>query len=898
MGGDPGGLPTGTVTFLFSDVEGANAGAPDEAVRAALVAHRGHVFKTIGEAFYVAFTSPEDALAGARAAQLAPGARAVRIAIHTGTSDERDGDYFGPTVNRVARLLAIGHGGQVLVSEMTTELVRTLLPPATALRDLGTYRLKDLTRAERVFQLTGAGLADDFPPLTSLDAFSNNLPQQVTTFVGRETVVADISALIRRERLVTVVGSGGIGKTRTTLEVGTRSLSAYGDGVWFVELATISAPPLVASAVAQAVDVTLLADENPLAALGSALQAKRLLLILDNCEHLLDAVVPLVESLLRRCPWLTILTSSRQPLAISGETTYRMPSLAVPAPAEVAINPEAVAGFEAIALFTERARAADPSFSLTAASAPIVADICRRLDGIALAIELAAARVKLLGPAQLRRRLDERFRILTTGNRAALPRQQTLRALIDWSFDLLSAQERDLFARLGIFVDGFTVDAAVALFDRESSDEFEIFDGLASLVEKSLVIADLAGATPRYRLLESMREYAAEKLRATSDFEPIARRYLAHLHDLFVRAGDERERTGRESAESGLPAEIDNARAALDWALDHGEPHAAATLFGATPLWERLGLFEEGIARAERLIAALPSSEAHGERARLSRRLASLFAGSGHHTVALDAAARAVDLAREANEPDALADALVEHAIALVRQARYPEARAALDEAERVPATPWRQLDLLRMRGNLAASEYDHAAAANAFETLMNLQHVAGNGRGHAIATLKLAETTHAQNFTPRAIALVREILPNVVKIGDLVLHAAVQTNLAGYLVASADLEGARAAAASAIALYRRTDPTSIYVTLALAHLALVFAASGQSEHAARLDGYCAARLSEIGFKATITEQITFDGLETILAETIEPARRAALSLAGASLGAEEAIELGLAAGA
>ncbi len=640
--------------------------------------------------------------------------------------------------------------------------------------------------------------------------------------------------------------------------------------------------------------MTLLADEKPLAALAGALQAKRLLLILDNCEHLLDAVVPLVESLLRRCPWIAILTSSRQPLGISGETTYRMPSLAVPPPEEVAASPESIAGFEAIALFTERARAADPSFALTAANAPIVADICRRLDGIALAIELAAARLKLLGPAQLRRRLDERFRILTTGNRAALPRQQTLRALIDWSFDLLSAQERDLFTRLGVFVDGFTVDAAVALFDRETSDEFEIFDGLASLVEKSLVVADLGGAAPRYRLLETMRDYAAERLRASGEFDAIASRQLAHLHGLFVRAGEERERSGRESAEDGLALEIDNARAALEWALERGEERVAATLFGATPLWERLGFYEEGIARAQRLIAAQPPDAAHTERARLSMRLASLWAGSGHHVVALEAAAGAVATARAANDPSALADALVEHAIALIRRKRYAEAAAALDEAERVPVTPWRRLDLLRARGNLAASARDHEAAARAFETLMNLQRTAGNGRGHAIAVLKLAETTHAQNQTPRAIELVREILPHAVLLGDSALHANVQTNLAGYLVASADLDGARAAATAAIALYRRTDATSIYVTLALAHLAFVCAASTESERAARLGGYCDARLREIGFQASITEQITFDGLEIILSEALEPDRRAALACEGAALGADEAIALAL----
>jgi predicted ATPase/class 3 adenylate cyclase len=547
-------VPSGTVTFVFTDIEGSTVrwdrdrAAMQDAVqrhdgimRAAIAAHAGHVFKTIGDAFCAAFSLPEDAVSAMLAAQRALGAEdfaavdgiRVRMAIHTGTADERDGDYFGPAVNRVARLLAIAHGGQVLLSGVTSDLVQGSLPAQASLRDLGEHRLKDLARPEYVYQLLAPDLAAEFPPLRSLNTMANNLPLQLTSFVGREAEIEKIAALLGQHRLVTLVGSGGVGKTRTSLQVAANQVDGSGDGVWFVELAPLSSGDSVPATIAHTVGVTL-GDGDPITQLVAALKSKRMLIVFDNCEHLVEAAARVVSALMSGCPQIKIIASSRQALGITGEATFRMPSLPEPS---------------ALALFVERAQAVNDRFQLTENDAPIVADICRRLDGIALAIELAAARVKMLSPQQLRNRLDERFRVLTGGGRDRLPRQQTLRALIDWSYDLLDEREQMLFRRLGIFVNGFMLEAAVAVGGGDDLDEFEVFDLVASLAEKLLVMAEPQGSAIRYFLLESTRAYAAEKLTEAGERDRIAGRHLRYFRDWFAQvqrdADDFRATAGR-----------------------------------------------------------------------------------------------------------------------------------------------------------------------------------------------------------------------------------------------------------------------------------------------------------------------------------------------------------------
>ena len=536
-----GARPTGTVTFLFSDIEGSTVrwerdrrametalALHDAMMRAALEARGAYVFKTMGDAFCAAFASAPDAIAAAVDAQRALAAAdfsAVdgirsRMALHTGQSAERDGDYFGPTINRVARLLSIGHGSQVLLSGVCAELVKSDLPPECSLRDMGAHRLKDLAQPERVYQLCAPDFWAEFPALRSLDHLSNNLPAQLTSLVGREVEVAEITALLQQHRLVTLTGSGGVGKTRASLQVAANLIESFRDGVWFIELAPLTSGDYIPTTVAQAFEVTLASEGDPVENLVRTLKGKQALLVFDNCEHLVDSAARVLAAILRSCPAMKALTSSRQDLGIDGEATYRMPSLDADA---------------AVSLFVERARGVDMRFSLTVENAPIVGDICRRLDGIPLAIELAAARVKLLSPKQLRERLDERFRLLTGGDRSALPRHQTMRALIDWSYDLLDERERILFRRVGIFVNGFTLEGAVAAGSDKDLDEPDVFDALASLVDKSLVLSEPRGDAVRYRLLESTRAYALEKLADAGARDDVAGRHLRYLRDLFGR---------------------------------------------------------------------------------------------------------------------------------------------------------------------------------------------------------------------------------------------------------------------------------------------------------------------------------------------------------------------------
>jgi predicted ATPase/class 3 adenylate cyclase len=701
-------LPSGTVTFAFTDIVGSTqrwdsypAAMPevvrihDALVRTAIERHGGHVFKTIGDAFCAAFTRPQDAVAamlGAQRALAAADFRAVdgllvRAAIHTGTADERAGDYFGPTVNRVARLLAIGHGGQVLVSRVAGDLMESELPAGVGLRDLGEHRLKDLARPERVYQVLAPELEAAFPPLRSLDALPNNLPRQLSSFIGRSREIAEITALLDKHRLVTIVGSGGIGKTRTSLQAAANLLDGSGDGVWFIELAPLAGGEYIPSTVAQAMGLTLAAGGDPAERLVDALRSKHALIVLDNCEHLIEAVARLVAAIVRRCPKIVFLASSRQGLGIAGEQTYRLPSLDVPpglVDGNLKVRDVAPAG--AIELFVARARAVDKSFRLTDESAGSVAEICRRLDGIPLAIELAAARVNILSVRQLRARLDNRFAVLTGGGRDLLPRHQTLRALIDWSYDLLDERERTLFRRLGIFVNGFTLEGAIAVGHADDLDRFDVFDALASLVDKSLVLTEPAGDAMRYRLLETTRAYAREKLAATGETDGQARRHLDHLRDRFSEADAAFERTGRRVELDALfTTELDEVRAALDFALRGTDEVAGADLLAATSVsWEVLGLYAEGLARSETFLERLPEENAR-LKARIWNMLSLIAENSGHAARGFAAAAQAVSYARSARDPQTLSLALLRYSSPAAMLGRFEVAEAALEEAEAIP---------------------------------------------------------------------------------------------------------------------------------------------------------------------------------------------------------------------
>ena len=526
-------VPSGTVTFLFTDIEGSTGlweSAPedmqvalqrhDELLRAVIESARGHVFKTIGDAFCAAFTSARDAVASAGAAQrtlqteLWPeqARLRVRMALHTGECEERDGDYFGPTVNRTARLEATAHGGQVVLSEATAVLVRDHLPDGVELIDLGSHRLKDLGRPEHVFGLQIDGLEAEFPPLRSLDdpLLPNNLPAQSNSFIGRAREVDEVRNLVEEHRLVTLTGAGGSGKTRLALHVAASLLDGSGNGAWFVEFASVSDESTVAATMNDVLGVSGQPGRPELDALVDALEPQRILIVLDNCEHLIGACAKAADTILRRCPQVQLMATSREPLGIGGEAIYRVPSLSLPAPDE-SHSPTFVES-DAVALFVDRARSQGVELVLDDETTQLVGSTCQRLDGMPLAIELAAARLRSLSVADLHSLLDQRFRLLTGGSRSALERQQTLRATVDWSYSLLNAPEQSVLRRLSVFSDGFDLEAARAVCGFGDIEIFEVTDVLGSLVDKSLVLAEAVGGALRYRLLETIRQFAAERL--------------------------------------------------------------------------------------------------------------------------------------------------------------------------------------------------------------------------------------------------------------------------------------------------------------------------------------------------------------------------------------------------
>jgi predicted ATPase/DNA-binding CsgD family transcriptional regulator len=595
-------LPTGTVTLLFTDIEGSTyllqrlgERYPDVLaecrglLRAAFHQHHGYEVDTQGDAFFVAFERAIDAVSAAIATQW----------------------VLGLDVHRAARIMSAGHGGQVLLSQTTRDLVEHALPEGVYLKDLGAHRLKDLQQPSHLFQLIMAGLPIDFPPLRTLDIQPNNLPIQPTPFLGREKEVAAVTALLRREdvRLVTLTGAGGAGKTRMALQVAAELSEAFPDGVFFVNLAPISDPELVIPTIAQVLDVKEMGEHSLLDLLKAFLREKHLLLLLDNFEQIVRAVVQVAE-LLATCPRLRILVTSRVALRVRAEHEFALPPLALPdlkrLPGLVALSQ-----YEVVALFIQRAQAARPEFQMTNANAPAVAEICVRLDGLPLAIELAAARIKVLPPQALLARLGQRLAVLTGGARDVPVRQQTLRNTITWSYSLLGAAEQQLFRRLSVFVGGWTLEAAEALYaalDGGSNDGAgALFDRMTSLLDNSLLYRlDSEGKEPRFAMLETIREYAIEALAASQELN-IAQEAHAMYYLRLVEAELEREEGWQREQLEQLEQEHDNLRAALRSTLQQAEERhgsAMALRLGSvlTPFWLMCGYWSEGRAFLERAL--------------------------------------------------------------------------------------------------------------------------------------------------------------------------------------------------------------------------------------------------------------------------------------------------------
>jgi predicted ATPase/class 3 adenylate cyclase/DNA-binding NarL/FixJ family response regulator len=589
----------GTVTLLSVDVEGSTRlrqTRPEEISAAVenldrtladlVGAHGGvrPVGQGEGDSFVMAFTRASDAVACALALQRAPLAPLqLRMGLHTGEVQLRDEHaYIGPTINRAARLREQAHGGQTVLSGTTADVVIDMLPDDAWLTDLGTQPLRDLPRPERVVQLCHPDLHNEFPPLRTSDVVVlQHLPVQLTNFIGREAQMDDVRSLLGDRRLVTLTGAGGIGKTRLAVQVATQMAAEFGDGVWYVDLAPITDPGLVPVTAARALG---LPDQLGRSATDTALRfiaEQRMLVVLDNCEHLLDAVAALSVALLGGCPGLTVLATSREPVGVPGEVTWRVPPLSL--------------ADEAIELFTERARHVQPDFVITRDSAGIVTEICRRLDGMPLALELAAARVRAFSLSEILDSLHDRFRLLTGGARTAVRRQQTLRASVDWSHAFLTGPERVLFRRLAVFMGGFDFEAAQAIASDEQLHRHQILDLLTLLIDKSLVVVENSSGPTRYRLMETMRQYAQEKLGESGEADEVRTRHRDFYTAMAARV-DEPTSGGHQVRIEKTETEIDNLRAAFAWSREHADTDDAWRLVSSLqPLWISGGCMLEGL---------------------------------------------------------------------------------------------------------------------------------------------------------------------------------------------------------------------------------------------------------------------------------------------------------------
>jgi predicted ATPase/class 3 adenylate cyclase len=619
-------MPSGTVTFLFTDIEGStqllervpaayglSLKRHDAILRRTVAAHGGVIFETVGDAIYAAFDRPTEAIVSALEAQLElrheqwgeMGELRVRMGLHTGDVERRGDHYFGRALYRCARLTATGYGGQVLVSSVTASLVRHELPAGASLRSLGSHRLKDLGDPEEPYQLEHPELIAEFPPLKSLNARPNNLPVEVSTFVGRDRELSEVRRLLEAKRLVTITGAGGTGKTRLSLQVAADSIDGFADGTFFVPLASVAEARLVLSEIAHAIGVRE-APGQPLAErVKQHLATKQLLIVLDNFEQVISAAET-VADLLSGAAKLKILVTSRAPLRIAGEQEYLAPTLELP---DLRTPPplDRLAEYDAVRLFVERAAEVRPDFALTAETARSVADICCRLDGLPLAIELAAARIKILDTLSLLNRLGHGgLALLVDGRRDAPARQKTLRSTIAWSHDLLGNSERELFRRLAVFRGGFTLEAAEAVC--RSDGAFDVFGSLSALIENSLVRQDTS-VTERFAMLEAIREYALEQLVSEHDVIALRRRHAEHFLALVERAGNAPS-DERSEWDDRLALDHDNIRAAIEWAADNDDGELGLRIAGAAyPFWWRRGHWEEGVALL-RSVLALPAAGA------------------------------------------------------------------------------------------------------------------------------------------------------------------------------------------------------------------------------------------------------------------------------------------------
>ncbi len=847
-----------TLTFLFTDIEGSTAllgraGDDDYAqvlaghhalIRSALAAHDGREVDTQGDAFFAVFSSPRSCVAAVLEMQQAltahrwPGGEqvGVRMGIHCGEAAKTAAGLVGLEVHRAARVAAVAHGGQVLVSEAAAVLVRDWLPPGAALADLGVHRLKDLGRPERIFQLTAAGLRAEFPPLRSLGnpALPNNLPAQPSAFIGRDREISEVRALVKSDRLVTLAGAGGAGKTRLGLQVAAELLDGSGDGVWLVELAAVTDEDAVPAAISQALRLAAQPGRPALEALLDALAPQDVLIVVDNCEHLIGGCAKTAEAIVRRCPRVRLLATSREPLGIGGEVIYRVPSLSLPDPGDAdAGTPESS---DAVALLAERARAHGVALSVDEQAGPVAVSVCRRLDGMPLAIELAAARLRSMSLAELHDRLDQRFRLLTGGSRTALERQQTLRATVAWSYSLLTGAEQLLLGRLSVFAGGFGLDAAEAVCGSGGLDVLDVAALLGSLVDKSLVVAEPASTALRYRLLETIRLFAAERLVEAGDEQAAAVAAAHCAHFLSVAETAAAYLTGPEQGRwlARLDADQANLRRAADHAA--GRPDGTAVVLR---LGVALGRYWGARSRQQEafglLVPALRRPDARADPALFAAALVTAARASCliDGATARQLAEQAVQVARQLGDERLLSSALAAlcavHFFAGEPQTGRPFGQESVERARRLGDDVQLASSLLTYLMTIDPARSGPLYAEAIACTERSGDHLANstlhdNAGADALAAGDLpAARAHLEAAAQAAQQIGRE-------------SATLPADLGYVLRAEGDLDGARSAFQASLRIGRRNGD-NWHMAMAILGLACLAGDAGDWDRAAALHG-------------------------------------------------------------
>jgi predicted ATPase/class 3 adenylate cyclase len=912
-----GDLPSGTITFLFTDIEGSTRllqqvgekyaallAEHERLVRAACETHQGSVVGTQGDSFFVAFPRALDAIHAVVQSQRALADHAwpqgvsvrVRMGLHTGEAQISSLNYVGLDVHRAARIAAAGHGGQVLLSNTTYELVETDLPAGVTLRDLGEHRLKDLRQPKHLYQLIIAGLPSEFPPLKSLDRSPNNLPIQLTSFVGRAREIRAVRQLLTEGRFLTLTGPGGSGKTRLALQVANEIRESFPAGAFFVALATVSDPKLVASAIAQALGISEVTGRSIVESLKDYLRSKAMLLLLDNFEQVI-AAAPLVADLLAACGSLTVLVTSREGLRLSGERVYPVPPLGLPAPAALPTL-ALLSRYAAVELFVQRAQAIKPGFQVTSENARAVAEICRRLDGLPLAIELAAARIKLLSPPAILARLERRLDFLTGGARDLPARQQTLRDAIAWSYDLLDEQEQGLFRRLSVFVGGCALEAAEAIAGDRSGLPPSL-DQIGSLVDKSLLrYVEGAEGEPRFVMLEVLRDFGLAELERHGEQTALRERHARFFLTLAEQAEASLERSGQVHWMGRMEQDHDNLRAALEWSqATAGQEELCWRLASGLGLfWEARGYFSEGRERLSALLRAKPAQGRTAARARLLARAAELAYRQSDFSATTALAGESLSIWREIDDKPGIASALIKLGNAATETGDHATASGLLEEALAI----WRELGdshgtarALISAGWTALRSGDHPLAKARMEEALTISRELGDARSMGFELSGLGEVALRAGDYGRATGLLEESLALRRQLGNK-WGVGVSLGTLGWVALRAGDWGRAVARLSESLDVRQEIGDKGGSAWCLERLAEVALAQGQAEKAVCLLAAASALRDSIGSVIDPVDRAEYEARRSALRAQVGEERFAARWNEGRALSLEQAVAAAL----